>query len=342
MNENAQIGPEESFTSPSRVWERILGESNEAANAVTISWWKGGLILANVSLTGTPELVIQVSGIPLSVESRTPSSIQVAGLDIWFEAVSFNGVKVPSLLLKPKYSENVEVFYALADHLVGGIAKDLELEASAESLESVISAWVKFWSKQRPELSRELLLGLLGELIALDEVLDLDGVTYAIWEGPNGAPQDFRGPSDSLEVKVQGSHTGPIIHKINGLLQLQIPEHGRLFVLSIRAKLGSNGDYAFDDLVSRVSELKIFEKPEAKSYLAKALEAAGYSKNLPVDLSRYDVIEMGIYEVKDSFPRITKDIVSLDPRVLDLTYSVDFSGAEEFLMPPSDKKLKLK
>jgi hypothetical protein len=341
VNENLPLGPEASDTSPSSVWGKLISEANEAAKAVTISWWKGGLILANVSLTGTPELVIQVSGIPISGESRTPSSIQVAGLDIWFEAVSFNGVNVPSLLLKPKYSENVEVFYALADHLVAGIAKDASLEASIDSLESVISAWVKFWSKQKPEVSRELLLGLLGELIALDEILDLSESTHSIWEGPKGAPQDFRGPSDSLEVKVQGSHTGPIVHKINGLLQLQIPEDGKLYVLSIRAKLGSNGSHAFHDLVSRVSALSIFKAPEAHSFFTKALEAAGYSKNLPVDFSRYDVIEMGIYEVTKSFPRITKDVVSLDPRVMDVTYSVNFSGAAEFLLPPSDQKLRL-
>jgi hypothetical protein len=186
-----------------------------------------------------------------------------------------------------------------------------------------------------------MLLGLLGELIALDEVLDLEGATHSIWEGPKGSPQDFRGNLDSLEVKVQGTHAGPIIHKINGLLQLQIPEQGKLFVLSLRVKLGANGAEAFDDLVDRVSSLALFSSPDAKSFLVKALESAGYTRNLPVDFARYDIIEKGIYEVVDGFPRLTKDSITIDPRVMDVTYSVDFSGAEEFLLPESDQKLKL-
>jgi hypothetical protein len=278
---------------------------------------------------------------PLTGDFRKPSSIQVAGLEIWFENVAFNGQKVPSLLLRPKLSENLEVFYSLADHLVSVIARDSELEPKAESLEPVIDKWVKFWSRQRPDVSREMLLGLLGELIALDEVLDLEGATHSIWEGPKGSPQDFRGTLDSLEVKVQGTHAGPIIHKINGLLQLQIPEQGKLFVLSLRVKLGANGAEAFDDLVDRVSDLSLFASPDAKAFLGKALEGAGYTRNLPVDFTRYDVIEKGIYGVVEGFPRLTKENITLDPRVMDVTYSVDFSGAEEFLLPESDQKLKL-
>jgi hypothetical protein len=341
MNDDLEVKQEGDSPIPSKIWAELVGKSIEPANAITLTWWRGGLIVANMSLTGTPELVIQVTGMPLTGDFRKPSSIQVAGLEIWFENVAFNGQKVPSLLLRPKLSENLEVFYSLADHLVSVIAKDSELEPSAESLESVIDKWVKFWSKQRPDVSREMLLGLLGELIALDEVLDLEGATHSIWEGPKGSPQDFRGTLDSLEVKVQGTHAGPIIHKINGLLQLQIPEQGKLFVLSLRVKLGANGAYAFDDLVDRVSGLALFSSPDAKTFFGKALESAGYTRNLPVDFTRYDVIEKGVYEVVEGFPRLTKENITLDPRVMDVTYSVDFSGAGEFLLPESDQKLKL-
>jgi hypothetical protein len=106
-------------------------------------------------------------------------------------------------------------------------------------------------------------------------------------------------------------------------------------------KLGANGAEAFDDLVDRVSALQLFSSPDARAYLGKALESAGYTRNLPVDFTRYDILEKGIYEVVEGFPRLTKENISIDPRVMDVTYSVDFSGAEEFLLPESDQKLKL-
>ena len=106
-------------------------------------------------------------------------------------------------------------------------------------------------------------------------------------------------------------------------------------------KLGANGTEAFDELVERVSGIELFSSPDAKIFLGRALVRAGYSRNLPVDFTRYDILEKGIYEVVEGFPRLTKEDITNDPRVMDVTYSVDFSGAEEFLLPDSDKKLRL-
>lgn len=327
--------------SASKIWNEMAIDLDAVGSAAVLNYWSGGLILANMSMLKVPELIIQVNGLKLESSGRCSSSVHVAGLDLWFEDLAFNGETVASMVLVPKNAEQKDLFYALADHLVPKLALNPDLPGTSDSLEAAISEWMKFWAKERNELSRELLLGLLGELIALDEYLNLEGKDYTVWEGPLGSPKDFRGMNDALEVKVMGTRTGPVVHRISSIQQLQIPENGRLFVLSLRIVFSANGKHSFADLVSRVSDLQIFQSLEGKSRLKLALESAGYRSNLPVDLSRFDVFDSGVYEVLAGFPRLTEADITADARVLDITYSVDFSGSAEFLLPDSGAKLQL-
>jgi hypothetical protein len=315
---------------PSEAWKKLSESGPSSATAVPVNWWLGGLILANVSLGNVPELVVQMNSLEMTSGSKRPSSIQVTGLDMWLEQLTFNGQAVASFVLRPKQMDQNEVFFALSDHLVDEISRDKDVTPSVRTLEAIIRDWIDFWSKERSELSRETLHGLLGELIALDEFLDTNNLSHSSWSGPVGDPHDFRGEQDSLEVKVTSKRTGPLVHKISSVSQLQIPERGRLFVLSIRAKLSENGEHSFDDLVGRVGSLKLFETEIGRAYFASALEKAGYSSALPVEFARFDVFDRQVFEVKEGFPRILKDSIPDDPRLFDLTYSVDFSGAKEF------------
>ncbi len=326
---------------PSDAWKSLADSGSNQSSALPVNWWLGGLILANVSLGNVPELVVQLNSLEIDLTTRRPSSIQVAGLDIWLEQLTFNGLTVPSLVLRPKQPEQNEVFYSLADHLVDEICRDKDLKPSVRALELIIRDWIDFWAKERSELSREALLGLLGELIALDQYLEIDDLPYSAWSGPVGDPHDFRGEKASVEVKVTSKRTGPLVHKISSVNQLQIPIDGQLFVLSIRAKLSENGEKSFDELVARVGSLEMFTSETGKSYLQSALQMAGYSTSLPVELSRFDVYDTQVFEVRDGFPRILKDSIPEDPRVFDLIYSVDFSGAKEFRHDLKGEKLQL-
>lgn len=333
--------PPNQENSASAIWQEMAIDLDAVGSAAVLNYWSGGLILANMSMLKVPELIIQVNGLTLESSGRRASSVHVAGLDLWFESLAFNGESVASLVLVPKNSDQRDLFYALADHLVPQLALNAELPGTSDSVEAAISEWMKFWAKERSEISRELLLGLLGELIALDEYLDLDGKDYTVWEGPLGSPKDFRGQNDALEVKVLGTRTGPVVHRISSIQQLQIPENGRLFILSLRITFSANGKHSFDQLVSRVSELQLFQSLEGKSRLKLALDGAGYRSNLPVDIARFDVVDSGVYEVRGDFPRLTEADVTADARVLDITYSVDFSGSAEYLLPESGSKIQL-
>ncbi len=327
--------------SPSSVWERLI-EEKANFRPEPVGYWSGGLIVATISLGNIPELIIQVADLSLVQGKIAPSRHAVNGLEIFFENLNINGEQSPCLVLRPKRPGVNQVFFALADHLLTTLLGDLQLPGTAETLESQIKTWIDFWAKEHPEGSKQLLLGLIGELLAIDRWLNLEGLTHSNWTGPEGLPQDFRGEKDGLEVKVLGTRTGPLVHQISSVHQLQDMPDGKLFVLSFRITLASTGSESVHELVERVRGKQIFESAEGQNHLNAALSSTGYSSELPIQLSRFDLVQEHLFEVVQGFPRLVLKDLPSDSRVLDVKYSIDLSAAGEYLIATEPNQLELR
>lgn len=296
-------------------------------------------MLAGLSLGSVPELVIQVSAFDLKPSQTTPSSLSVHGLETFYELLNIDG-PVPCLVLRPKQTSYQEVFFSLADQIVQHLQGNVDHDGRPETLEKLLKQWMDFWSKEVGSLSVEKILGLTGELLALKHWLDLSGKTHIFWTGPASLPQDFRGEVDALEVKVLGKRTGARVHHISSTLQLQdMPKGGRLYVISFRLNLSASGSDSLHDLVDEVRALDIFSSGPGRMYLESALLSAGYSSDLPINYTKYDLLQGGLYEVKGDFPRLVHDVLPLDSRILDVQYSIDISACDEYLV--SDVPVKL-
>lgn len=331
----------ENSKSPSDVWHDLLNTEGHEQKAQPLTWWSGGLILATLSASNAPEMVIEISGLEIEPGKRWSSALNVSGLELFYENLAINNESKACLILKPKKEGQYEVFFAVADFLVEKISTNTELKATPDTLETVIRKWIEFWSRERAASSREKVLGLIGELLALESWVDLSEKTHSVWQGPLGDPQDFRGQVDALEVKVSGTRTGPLVHKISSLKQLQIPESGKLHVLSFRIGLGEVGSRSLDELVKAIRELGIFQSKQGREHLELALEAAGYNDQLPLEFSKFDVHESQLFQIKEDFPRLIESDLPEDPRIFDISYSVDFSSAAEFLVATKPQLVQL-
>lgn len=306
-----------------------------------MAWWSGGLVLAGLSLGGVPELVIQVANLSLTPRQTTPSSLAVNGLETFYELLNIDG-SVPCLVLRPRKSVQHEVFFALADHVVSQLQTNIESDGRAETLEALLKQWMDFWSKDASVFSVEKLLGLIGELLAIKDWLDLNGQKYTFWTGPQSLPQDFRGSADAVEVKVLGKRTGARVHRISSTLQLQdMPNNGRLYVLSYRLALSSSGSYSVHELVDTVRSLDLFKESDARLYFEDALLSAGYTRDLPLNVTTFDLVQQGLYTVAPDFPRLINDLLPSDSRILDVEYSIDLSACDEYLVAETPFKLEL-
>ena len=266
-----------------------LGKALGASEARPIGWWAGGLLLAGYTTVGKPELIITIDGYDLSQGRKTPSSINVKGLDLTYQLMSVNRIDTACFLIAPSASEYGEIFFALADYMLSKLPTINEENPKPSTLEKVIKDWVDFWSKEQVQGSREAIQGLVGELLALDRWVDLSGETYEVWQGPLGCPQDFRGGRDWLEIKTLGARTGPLVHTITSLDQLQNREFGKLYFLSLRIQINPTGQHSVGELVDRVRALSIFDSAEGTAHFESALESCGLAGDIPLNYSRFDL-----------------------------------------------------
>ncbi len=328
------------MTTVQEIWQELFDQDNAAAGR-PIGRWRGGILVASVSAANTPELVIQVAGWDFDSPRAVQSQLRLNGFDIWYQILQVGHNQSPCMVLKPRSADVNEMFFALASHLVTALPEVDTASVTADAVEAIIQEWANFWKRLREGADRKKILGLLGELLAMDRWIDKGEFEFSQWQGPKGGPHDFCGHSFDIEVKVAGSRTGPLKHEISSIHQLEIQEGKRLFVLSFRLGLSKTGAYSFNELVARVSQFDAFSSADGATWLNEALRDAGYGSELDAEFSRYDLWEECLYEVRDDFPRLVRDVLPSDSRLFDIKYSVNFGGCNEFVVTSEPSGLAL-
>jgi hypothetical protein len=317
------------------VWQELLEEVHSAA-AKAIGYWPGGLILATVSSANRPKLLIEFKG-----DESSKATLDIEGLILETEMVTIDERVSRCLSLTPRESQFDELFYPIVDYLVEHLhALDSE-KNDLDNVEAIISEWISFFREKVERGSKEAILGLVGELIAIRDVLDLENAEPHYWQGPAGGIQDFRFSKDRLEVKVLGTRTGPKTHRISSLHQLVIPENGRLYFLSMRISIGIHGAHSVHELVTTVRSMSLFSSVAGKKHFDESLRAVGYSEELVEKYSHFDLLDLALFEVTEDFPRLVPSMISADSRVLDVKYSLDLSGLDDLQIDLESGKLHL-
>jgi hypothetical protein len=182
----------------------------------------------------------------------------------------------------------------------------------------VLDRWRRFWAGTRQGLTREEQLGLLGELwLMLEWLRRLSLPALNAWVGPLRGRHDFVTPALSIEVKTAGAATGPVVHRITRLDQLDEPGTGELRLLSLRAVSDPLGPDSLDALLDH------------------RLRAVGVT---PQDAGRYAeplrVVQQELFRVSNGFPRLTSSTFGsgLPAGVSDVTYSLDTSACRPWLI----------
>ncbi len=180
------------------------------------------------------------------------------------------------------------------------------------------------------QLSETKLIGLLAELLLLEEILENQtNRSIEIWAGPSGNQHDFKFHSAAIEVKGTQIREGRVL-SISSLAQLTAPPKTDLYLAFYRFEPAPNGD-SVKGVVERILNLGV--SPPA---LLEQLHGVGYTlDNEPmVPENNYLLTEHRIYDTQsDSFPKITPFSFKNDecpPGVLSLSYKIDLTNE-----PPS-------
>lgn len=214
------------------------------------------------------------------------------------------------LALTRKAVGDAELFTDMACNLTGALDDAVAAGADVATLLRIfigrVGAWQEFMRKGRQVLSAEAEIGLIGELVALVQVIEV-GVSAAEavegWLGPLDGVQDFELGTGALEVKSTLSSTG-FPARIGSLEQLDDAVRQPLFVVGVRLRQTENGL----GLAHFVNSARLAAKADsgAASALDDRLVAAGYfDAHTDQYPRRFALVEALAIEVGDAFPRLT-------------------------------------
>jgi hypothetical protein len=193
-----------------------------------------------------------------------------------------------------------------------------------KALYRAMDRWKSLFRVQGTPLTGERLIGLFGELLVLNAMLERDPSAHRLWFGPSGHRHDFRSIHGAVEVKASTRTEGRRA-RIHGLDQLDAPESGPLHLAWFRLEASASGT-SLPELVERALELC-----DDESALLGLLSRAGYH---PGDIEHYRETRFGTaeerwYPVDEDFPRLTEtslEDAGVQVSVEDVSYTVDLSG----------------
>jgi len=188
--------------------------------------------------------------------------------------------------------------------------------------------------EEKPLLSPERQIGLVGELLFLERLLASIGPeALDAWLGPFGEPHDFRIKMNEFEVKTTvAPHR---VHMIHGLEQLIASTGCSLFLVSILlGPAGADNGFSLADKAAELSGM-IATTPARVVQFTTALEKYGFRSADSASYVRRFAMRrlMAIVPVDDSFPAITRPklqtmLGSLATRVESVQYNVRVEGLE--------------
>lgn len=252
---------------------------------------------------------------------------ELASLDIDF--VSFPATGVMGLVVWLRQERDRALFGILCEDLAG-VAQTYESER--QSFQSVVNRlvrWQKFLSRGNAGLlSPEEVRGLVAELAVLRHLVDIGfapaSMIMTSWDGPSGAPQDFRFERFCLEVKSASDSGGAV--RISSEYQLHDATRD-VYLAVVRMSEEGEGEDALslNDIVAAMAagldgkRLSLFEQK---------LATAGYLDLDIYDQPRFNLKPAEFFRVSEDFPGL--HVENVPHGVSSLRYELDTRVLEAF------------
>ncbi|MEH6952647.1 PD-(D/E)XK motif protein [Nitrobacter sp. NHB1] len=188
-----------------------------------------------------------------------------------------------------------------------------------------LNAWRQFLRERRIGLSRPETIGLIGELIVLEELLAVSPDSLSAWQAPDDGLHDFQRGGQALEVKTGLGPSSSIT--ISKLDQLDAAGLRQLELLHVRL-VEAPGGRCLRDIMTAIDDLLPDEA--SRRAFANALLSRGL---MPDDdaarlTPRVQQRSIDAYSVSEGFPRLLRE--NLPTAITEATYTLDLRSIAVF------------
>jgi len=187
----------------------------------------------------------------------------------------------------------------------------------------------------RDEISRETIIGLIGELHVLRLLSALNPEAIHAWTGPHDMRHDFRRRNLAIEVKTSSRSDSSRIG-ISGWEQLLPPSGGDLVLVHLRLEQAESGDLKLSSLVEDLVSTGV-----DRTKLLAGIAELGCNDPAHPSWNRLAFSLEGLdgYRVEEGFPRIVPTVFlggHAPQGIGRLEYEVDLGHAAAFRIADAD------
>ncbi len=267
----------------------------------------------------------------IDLEELLDKDIELSLKGIDLKTSKKNNSSFLTLILKNE--TNWEIFLQLCEDLM--ISAKAVKSNRAKNIHSRLVRWQTFLKNENHNISEEIQIGLMGELVFLNEYLSkyvsLEQAINA-WVGPEKEKQDFRLKGISIEIKSFMDNKQDQVN-ISSVEQLNNDDNN-LYLCTMGFKSSDSGE-TLEDYCKKIQKRIYEECPSILSVFENLLMSYGYYLHCKYDnlkqLSRY---KNSCYIVNNEFPKIP--ITIKNPAILNINYKLDLSYCKEFLVEIKD------
>ncbi len=220
-----------------------------------------------------------------------------------------------------------DVFISMCSNLIEYSADALTEKEALKKVANRYKQWRRLMEHcNQAILSDEKRRGLIGELLYLKSVIDGSKNkedALAGWVGPDGADQDFVYDSIWREIKTTGLSSDQI--SIHSLEQLgNRSETGELYIYRVDSCAPeAEGAFTLRKIIKTLIGIFDGDIELIESFTDK-LNAVGYVDMEIYDKYPYKYFKNDLYDVNDTFPRITRE--DIRPEITKTEYILSISS----------------
>ncbi|WP_141058564.1 PD-(D/E)XK motif protein [Stenotrophomonas rhizophila] len=308
--------------------ERSRGDTRAEVSTVAGDADTGfGPVRFALTETASPRLLVPIASSTANLQVSTMSGPSV---EVRISRLSLDGAASVYLDISLREPRLHQLFGELCTEMVSRIAAGT---SPVDSVKSTIEDYRALLAESQDQsISRNSLVGLLGELMMLLEGAKRSSTAVESWTGPTGQRHDFRGRHGALEVKSTGYKQRTTI-RIHGIEQLCPPSDAPLWLAHVVLESSQAGNI---HVAALYNELVAVGVPS--TMLLTRLASLGCNDPLAPEwnASKFSFEGMSLYSVNDRFPRLMLPSTadgSTPPGISEIEYTVDLSAAVEQMLP---------
>ncbi len=250
---------------------------------------------------------------------------KIAGSEL-LEVKQVKTSKYFSILFSYNSRENVSLFINFCEDIINQTSNYFGEYGYKEIVNRYIQ-WKKMFSTGNKILSENEVLGLIGELLFLKDIISMGkevGVALSGWSGPEPTHKDFSYENNWFEIKSINSFKNSVF--ISSIEQLDSDIEGDLVIYSFEKMSQSFDGISLNALVLNISNMLKYELE--KDVFFDKLKKTGYFYNEVYDNYVYNLVNINKYRVANEFPRIKAS--NLPRGVGNVKYELLLSFIEKF------------